>query len=958
MTHYRFAVEIARAQELVRRMAAATSPEDRVGHEGPEVGAMVELGAVLHRLASAGDALDARNEELIDIGLVLEREREQYRDLFESAPGAYLVTDERGLIRQASEQTYQLLGLANPRRVLGRPLRMFVDPVDRHDFSRRLGGLADTGQPRRWQLRIVPNGGPGLAVAAHVLPVHLGDGAERWEFRWLLIPVDPEQGITQRVARRGFVYEMADALGIGAYVTDADGTCVYANRRSERILGERVVGTDMAGWPARFEEHRPPVTEPGAEPFDWYLITLPDGERRWVAHRSQVLRNHAGEPDGVVGTLADVTHMERAEELSRAATERLEGILAEASDAIISADEDQVITSFNPAAEALLGYQADDVLGRSLASILPDEAADPPTATVDRFGDQHEVQRLMGDGRYVAVQRASGERFTAEISISEGTVLSKRVYVAILRDVSAQVAAAEAILRSDRRYRAVFDQSMIGLLVVDASGVVIDANRAFCELVDQRADEIRGHEAARLVDEPSAIADRCARDRSVADGFVGYRLTDQRYRRADGSFLWADVAVSSVRDPDGKGTYLVYLIDDTTGQHEMEAQLHHAQRIELAAQLGSGLAHDLNNVLTVLRGQLELLGDEIAPNPRSTQRLVAAHRAVDRASGVASGLLGLSRKPEYEPQVVDLNELVRAVSELTGDAFGDGIELSVELGATAPDVLVDVAETEQVLITLVVNARDAMAGGGSLRIRTSDSFDLAAGDPPGADEASPAVALSVIDTGIGMDAGTQAQVFTPYFTTKPVGAGTGLGLSRALQVVRRARGSIDVESRPGRGSTFTVTLPRAPDTSVLRPAARVLGSVGQLGERSRPVVLVVDDDDEVLDVVAETLDRAGYEVLACSGVADALRCVEARADVGVVLTDLVMPGGSGLVLATQLRAQHRATPIIFASAHFGEAVDRSTLEWSIEKPFTTADLLDVVGRAVAGAVPAGGRPQR
>ncbi|WP_426572120.1 PAS domain S-box protein [Aquihabitans sp. McL0605] len=885
----------------------------------------------------------------------IERERRQFRDLFKAAQGAYLVTDRLGLIRQASDQAYQLLGVDDPRLLLGRPLRTFVDLGDQRTFAITLDALVGDGEPRRWPVRLVPEHGPALTVTAHAFPLLTGDGPDRWSVRWLLIPVDLEAGLTPRLAKRGFIYEMADALGIGAYVADADGVCVYANRRTEQILGQRLVGRQVADWRQQ-HEHRPSASVgEGDQAFERYSIVRPDGTQRWVAHGVHTLRDHQGDPDGFVATLADVTDVAEAEERTLEANERLEGILAQASDAIISADEDQNIILFNRAAETVLGYRASDVLGQPLRSILPDEVVGLHEGDLPRFDDHTAVHRLMGGARYVQATRSTGEPFAAEVSISVGTVLSKRVYVVILRDASEQVAAAEQILRADRRYRAVFDQSLVGVLVVDAAGVVIDANDAFCELVGRAATAVRGQGVAHMQHEQAAAADRSAQEASLAEGSAGYRLADQRYLHADGSFIWTNVAVSSVRDPEGEATYLVYLIDDVTARHELEAQLHHAQRIELAAQLGSGLAHDLNNVLAVLRGQLELLGDEIAPGPQTAKRLAAAQHAVDRASDVATGLLRLSRKPEYAPQTFDLNDLVRSVSDLTSDLLGGGIALQVELDATEPLVLADPHQIEQVLISLVVNARDAMPGGGSLTISTSDSDRLGSKDEP-AGGASSALSLAVVDSGIGMDAGTRAQVFTPFFTTKPAGSGTGLGLSQALQAVRQARGLIDIDSRPGCGATFTVTLPRAPApapapssdrAATLRPDAAGRGH----GPGAVPTILVVDDEADVLEVVTETLVRAGYQVLACTRAKDAAACFASRTDIDLVLTDVVMAGESGLALAARFHAQRPWIPVVVTSAYFDETIDRDALEWSLDKPFTSAALLDIVSGALGGSAP-------
>ena len=960
MSEARFEAEIAMAQRIVERIEEASrrsgNPPDQLGTLAAE--SLVELNAILEELGVAGEELDAQNLELLAGSRSLERERQRFRDIFDAAPGAYIVTDHLGMIRQANDQAYKLLERASSRSLLGRPLRLFVDPEERREFARQLDLVRRDDHPLKWTTKVKPEHHPAVVVDAHVLPVHTGSGIAGWEVRWLLIPVAPEPALAQRLAERGFIHEMIDAIGVGAYVADVDGVCVYANPRTELVLGERLAGLDMTGWPRRYVARRNgPLAGDGEGTFARYLLARPDGSRRWVAHHTRVLRDHEGMPDGIVGTVADITALVEAEDHTIEANQRLQGILDQASDAVISADEDHNIILFNRAAEAVLGYKSSDVLGRSLSMILPPEAVAMHSLDVAAFAETGASGRRMGTRPYVTVQRASGEWFSAEVSISAGTIASKRVYVAILRDATEQIAASEEVGRVERRYRAVFDQAIEGMLVVDLDGNVLEVNRAYCHLLGVAEDDVRGRLLWPMMDEQSGLSGQSALGEALADGSTGYHLIDQCFTRPDGSALWANVSVSIVSDPEDQATYLVHLIEDITGKRELEAQLHHLQRIELAAQLGSGLAHDLNNVLTVLRGQLELLQEEMEPDPNSARRLAAAQHAVDRASGVVSGLLGLSRKPAYAPELFDLNDLVQSVAELTEDLLGADISLELDLRATAPLVLADAYQIEQVLISLLVNARDAMPDGGSLLVCTSDSHQL--DDRRGSEggSVSPSVAVSVTDSGIGMDAGTRAQVFTPFFTTKPPGSGTGLGLSQALQAVSQSRGAIDVESSPGSGSTFTVALPRAPvhPTGPMETAPG--GQPGLVpGVHHERRILVVDDEAGIRDVVSETLDRAGFQVIACASPGEAAEVFAARTDVDLVLTDLVMPGESGLSLARRFHTQRPWTPVVVMSAHFDETLDREALGWTLDKPFTSAELLAVVRGALEVDGPAEGEP--
>lgn len=365
--------------------------------------------------------------------------------------------------------------------------------------------------------------------------------------------------------------------------------------------------------------------------------------------------------------------------------------------------------------------------------------------------------------------------------------------------------------RSTARYRALFDQSLAPLAFFDLDQHVIEANEAFASLLGAKAHQLSGRPLAELADEESCERDRVALASAVGSTSAGYELAAQRYRHATGRDLWVSVTVTVIRDGKGRPLHVVHLLDDVSGRRSQEVQLRHALRVELVAQLGSGLAHDLNNLLTVLRGQLDLLEGTLDDATRASAPLAHLHEALDRATGMTAGLLSVGRGPASMPVAVEVDALVAAVAHLVADLLGDAVVVELQLGAPGATVVVEAAQLEQALISMVLNARDAMPDGGRLTVRSRRTADQ--------------VEIEVADTGTGMDAETAAQAFTPYFTTKAPGKGTGLGLSQSRRTVRRAGGTIAIDTAPGSGTVITIGLPVAaagdPEPRVLdlRPPA-------------------------------------------------------------------------------------------------------------------------------------------
>jgi len=389
-----------------------------------------------------------------------------------------------------------------------------------------------------------------------------------------------------------------------------------------------------------------------------------------------------------------------------------------------------------------------------------------------------------------------------------------------------------------------------------------------------------------------------------------------------------------------------------------EQQLRQSQKLEAVGTLAGGVAHDFNNLLTVILSYVDLVKKEIGVKNPLYEDLEAAHAAALRAAGLTKQLLAFSRKQVMQPKVLDLNGAVTAIEKMLQRVIGEDIELRTVTGASHGYIQADPGQLEQVIMNLVVNARDAMPRGGQVTIETENArFADAVPEPLAPMPPGDWVRLRVTDTGFGMDERTRARIFEPFYTTKEPGKGTGLGLSTAYGIVKQSGGFIFVESEPGKGTTFTIYLPQVadPGAPVARPPEPARAPAGA------ETILLAEDEAPVRTLAQRCLEEMGYRVLAASRADEAQRMAEHHAGpIHLLLTDVVMPGGSGPELAERLAARHPEMRVLYMSGYTDDAiVHRGVIAPGIElleKPFTPAtltrrvrDVLDQPGRPAAVA---------
>ncbi|MDA8121487.1 MAG: ATP-binding protein, partial [Deltaproteobacteria bacterium] len=393
-------------------------------------------------------------------------------------------------------------------------------------------------------------------------------------------------------------------------------------------------------------------------------------------------------------------------------------------------------------------------------------------------------------------------------------------------------------------------------------------------------------------------------------------------------------------DGSGKVVNYVGVLRDTTREHQLSEQLRQSQKMEAIGTLAGGVAHDFNNLLTVIEGYSDLLLSRLGEGNPLAAEVREIRKASDSASALTRQLLAFSRMQVFQPKVIDLNGLVTNVRKMLGRLIGENIDLVTVAGADLGRVKVDASQVEQVLMNLVVNARDAMPDGGRITIETSNvTLDESFAGKQVVFRPGPYVMLTVADTGTGMNQETMSRIFEPFFTTKETGKGTGLGLATVYGIVKQSGGYIWVYSEPGHGTTFKIHLPRVdeqPEEEAPRPQVPARSSGSE-------TVLVVEDTDMVKNLVREILVNSGYTVLEASDGNEALALCERRKEpIHLLVTDMMMPGMSGTELAKAVSSIRPGTKVLYMSGYteYGSA-DNPGLpggSFFIQKPFSVAGL--------------------
>jgi len=733
--------------------------------------------------------------------------------------------------------------------------------------------------------------------------------------------------------------------------TGRDGRIALVNAQAERLFGYS--RDELTGQPME--------------------ILVPDGDRAlhpghrtaYVAGRrrdgttfpAEISLSAIDTDDGILVTVAvrDVTERRLAAET----TARLASIIQSTHDAVVGKNLDQVITSWNPGAERLYGYTAQEMIGQDIGMIVSAEDRDREArlhAKVAAGGpvERYQARRVRKDGTLVTVALT-----LSPIADDRGAIIGVST---VGRDVTEQQ-------RAQGRFTALLEAAPDAMICTAQDGRIALVNAQAERLFGYSRDELIGQPVEILVPDDDREIHPSHRARYMLAPRPRPMRADMQLagRRHDGTTFPAEISLSAIDTDDG--ILVTAAVRDVTERLEIQAererlltqaerdrlerQMHQSQRLESLGQLAGGVAHDFNNLLGVISNYAAFAGEQLASSQASLNLaeirddISQVEQAAERAAGLTHQLLAFARQEIIQPRALNLSDVVNGVEQLLLRTLGEHVELITDLAGQLSPVLADPGQIEQILVNLAVNARDAMPQGGKLTIQTA----MADVGEPAASQLglAPAqyVTLQVSDTGTGIPAHILNRVCEPFFSTKPKGEGSGLGLATVYGIVTQAGGQLRIYSEAGLGTTFTAYLPA---TTQEAPATGPAAATARRGQGE--MVLVVEDEPTMREVTRRLLARNGYRVNAVASGREALAALTHRLDhIEVLLTDVIMPQMQGKELAAKVLALHPGTRVVFMSGYTQGLLSAQGVlapgVHLIEKPFSETSLLAKLHEALS-----------
>ena len=594
----------------------------------------------------------------------------------------------------------------------------------------------------------------------------------------------------------------------------------------------------------------------------------------------------------------------------RTERERLFSAVVESSnDAIITQGLDGNITAWNKAAERLFGFAADEVVGKHIRLIVPQQRRDEMYVFLERIGrgetiEHHETRRLHKDGREVDVSLT-----ISPLRSSAGWIIGA---TKIALDLTESKRAQQALSREIEERQRIFETSQDLILVTDTAGNFVQVSPSALAIIGYRPQEMIGHSAVEFI-HPDDL-DSTRQEMRAARRGKQMRGFEARYRHKDGRTVilnWMGTWSEPVRRH-------FFIGRDVTEQRAAEAQLRQVQKMDAIGQLTGGVAHDFNNVLTVITGTIGILAEAVADRPDLVSIARLIDDAADRGAQLTKHLLAFARKQPLQPREVDVNALVLEAAKLLHPTLGEQVEISPKLADDAWSALVDPNQLTTAVLNLALNARDAMPRGGKITLETRNVF-LDDGYASMHSEVTVGnyVMVAVSDTGTGIPPELLDRVFDPFFTTKEVGKGTGLGLSMVFGFVKQSGGHVKIYSEVGHGTSVKLYLPRSSGTQDTAAETQATSQI----QGGHEVVLVVEDDTLVRKYVMTQIASLGYATLEAANAAEALKIIDDDAEIDLLFTDVIMPGGmNGRQLADEAMRRRPRLKTLFTSGYTENAI--------------------------------------
>ena len=874
-----------------------------------------------------------------------------FKTLGDVAAGFLWIVDAQGYFLYTNRAWEEYTG-SDLHQLNASGWEQFNHPDELEQVRQKWTAALAQGSEFAMELRYRRRDGEYRWMLARVLPLRRGDGQVQ---HWVGTSVDiddlkrAQDALVQSQRELDDFFENA---AIPLHWVAADGTILRVNQAELDLLGytrDEYVGRNIT----EFHQDRSIIDDilrrlSAGEVLHDYPVQLRSktGAILHVLIDSSVFFEN-GQFKHTRCFTRDVTRQRDAQE----ATARLAAIVASSTDPIIGKTLEGTITSWNEAAERTFGYTKAEMIGQPIFRLIPEEHQQAERDLLAQIGrgepvELAETERITKDGRHIHIS----------VSVSPIRDSQDRIIGAssIKRDITERKQAAETLRQSQERLQLALKAARMGTWWWDFASNVLTWDKGLERLYQLDAGETVTTYEQFL--EKVHEDDRALVKKSVTEAIQGSGGLDYEFRIVlpDKRVRWLADQGRVVRDPSGKLLHMTGVCLDVTERKQVEDRLRQAQRMESVGQLAGGIAHEANNMMSVVLGCADYVLQRSDLSEPVRQDVEQIWIAANRTAGITQQLLAFSRRQVLQPQVLDLNDVVRSLESILTRTLGESSSLRMHLSPSLGRVRADPGQLEQVLINLTLNARDAMVEGGRLTIETMNVVldeGYIAGKPVETLKPGDYAALVVNDTGHGMDRDTSSRVFEPFFTTKGVGQGTGLGLSTVYGIVKQSGGFIWAYSVPGLGTTIKLYFPLV---SAVESVAEPPGAAPMA--QPDEVVLVVEDEPMVRGIMARTLRESGYAVLEAGDGREALDMMTAvRGEVSLIIADVVMPGLGGRDLAARLAETWPKVPVLFTSGYTGlDVVRRGLLEEGrefIQKPLAPEALVRKVREMVDARTP-------
>jgi two-component system cell cycle sensor histidine kinase/response regulator CckA len=729
----------------------------------------------------------------------------------------------------------------------------------------------------------------------------------------------------------------------GIVLVNQEGRIVLVNLQTERLFGygrEELLGQAVEmliperlrgrhrGHRAGFMGH--PLVRPMGAGLELFGLRKDTTEFPIEISLSPIA---SGDASLVCTAIRDITDRKRIEE-------RLRRLLDSAPDAMVIAGHDGRIVLVNSQTEKLFGYKREELLGQPVEVLVPERFWKKHRSHRDHYMGNPQA-RAMGAGNELYGLKKDGTEFPVEISLSpqhtdEGTLVSSTI-----RDITDRKRIDDALRQSEASFRAMIEGTY-GVYRATPEGKLLMINEAMTRMLGYDSEkELLGANLATHVFAENEYTPMLLQQPGRQKQFA---RSEVHWRRKDGKIITVEISGRQVKDDAGQVLYFEVIAEDVSHLRGVEQRLRHVQKMEAIGRLAGGIAHDFNNVLGVIIAYSEMLVEKLHDDPDLFPLVSSITKAVERGGTLTRQLLAFSRQQILQPQVISLREHLESIREMLARVIGEDIQLSIVRSERDLRVKADPTQFEQVIMNLVVNARDAMPDGGKLLIETCGieiDEEYCTRNP----DARPGMyaMFAVSDTGCGMSPEVSSRIFEPFFTTKEQGKGTGLGLATVYGIVKQSGGHITAYSEVGHGTTFKVYLPLTKEEA---DKMNIPGPVS-VSPRGNETILLVEDEESLRTVTSEFLTNKGYKLVVAE---DFDKAVQIAADrdlhIDLLMTDVVLPGSSGPKLAERLAVSRPEMKILFVSGYTADALvhgDMHREEFAfLSKPFS----LNILGQKI------------